>query len=130
MKHPDLNALQGINNDDAGATQAAPNGNGGAQATPVLAQPAAAAPQARSRGTGCVPGVIKTLFVLTVATVLTAAVLGLMGYRIPLIHEIAKWIGWTIVTALNSSTARLGYAAIVVPAILMIATWITAKAKR
>ena len=44
MKHTDLNALQGINNDDAGATQAAPNGNGGAQATPVLAQPAAAAP--------------------------------------------------------------------------------------
>ncbi|KKW40505.1 MAG: hypothetical protein UY91_C0042G0002 [Parcubacteria group bacterium GW2011_GWB1_55_9] len=53
MKHTDLNALQGINNDDAGATQAAPNGNGGAQATPVLAQPAAAAPQARVRPDSC-----------------------------------------------------------------------------
>ncbi len=94
------------------------------------AQPAAA-PQTRSRGVGCAPGAIKTLLALAIVIVLTIAVLGLMGYRIPLANDVAKTIGYTIVTALTpNSMARLGYATIVVPVVLTAATWITARVRK
>lgn len=107
------------------ATSAQPQtpGNGATQAAP--------APQARGRGLGCVSGAIRALFIIGVSTVSTVATLGMLGLRIPLIHEVAKTIGYTIVLALTpSSMARLGYAAIAVPVVLIAATWITARASK
>lgn len=86
-------------------------------------------PRTRSNPLGCVPSLIIILFGLVIVIVYTIALMGLMGSRISVANDIAKAIGYTVVTFLTpNSMARLGYAVMVIPVVLIAATWITARA--
>ncbi len=123
MKSVNLDALQGLDEDGNGVETPA----GTSSDQPAVRQ--IPQPRTRSNPLGCVPSLIKILFGIVIGIVFTIALMGLIGYRISVANDIAKTIGYTVVTFLTpNSMARLGYAVTVIPVVLIAATWITARA--